>query len=276
VPQTWTVTFSAAEVAGLADGTLTARGSYAVGNGSVNGRELQIVKDVVAPGAPDATPPGGTYATPQAVTLDRPDPASVVHYTANGATPTAASPVAPSQLIVSSSQVIRAIAIDAVGNTSPVSAFAYTIGPANGGTGGGTGGSQPPGVAAAGPAPGLGQVLSGVLGTSARSLAVSDLALARRISVSRLRVQGLRVSMRLPAGAATIRYALYRGRDGRRAGRPLATGARLAQAGVYRLTLRSRSLLRTLGPGRYALQVRAGRNASELGGVAAVTFTVTR
>jgi hypothetical protein len=277
VAQTWTVTFSAAEIAGLSDGTLTARGSYTVGSGTVNGKDLSIEKDVVAPGAPDATPPGGTYATPQAVTLDRADPESVIHYTANGTTPTIASPVAPSQLIVSSSQVIRAVAIDAVGNTSPISTFAYTIGAATGAAAtGGSGGSQPPSAAAAAAAPGVGQVLPAVLGTTARPLAVSNVTLARRISVTRLRVQGLRVAMRVPSGVDKIRYALYKARDGKPAGRALARGSRTVRPGTYRLTLRTRALLRKLRPGRYVLQVTAGRDAGALGRTSTVTFTVTR
>jgi hypothetical protein len=246
VAQTWTVTFTAAEVAGLADGTLTARGAYAVGAGTVNGKELSIAKDVVAPGAPDATPGGGT---------------------ANGTTPTAASPVAPAQLLISTSQVIRAVAIDPVGNTSTVSTFAYTIAGAAGG-----GGSPAAGAAT----PGVGQVLSAVAGTSARSLAVSNLTIPRRISVTRLRVQGLRVAMRVPAGTEAIRFALYRARDGKPTGRPLARGSRApSRPGVYRLVLRDRALVRKLRPGSYVLQVAAGRSASSLGRQSTVAFTVT-
>jgi hypothetical protein len=277
VAQTWTVTFTAAEVAGLADGTLTARGSYDVGTGTVNGKELTLVKDVAAPGAPDATPGGGTYTGPQGVTLDKPDPASVVHYTANGTTPTAASPVAPAQLLVSSSQVIRAVAIDAVGNASPVSTFAYTImAPATSGGSATTGSGSTGSASAAGLAPGVAQVLSAqarALGT----LAVGNLTTARRISATRLRAQGLRVVMQLPSGTDTVRFALYRARNGKPAGSALGTGSRKpSRAGTYRLTLRSPSLLRKLKPGAYVLQVRAGSARNGQGPAASVAFTVTR
>jgi Chitobiase/beta-hexosaminidase C-terminal domain len=279
VAQTWTVTFTAAEVASLADGTLTARGSYDVGTGTVNGKELTLAKDVVAPGAPDATPGGGTYTGPQGVTLDKPDPASVIHYTANGTTPTAASPVAPAQLLVSSSQVIRAVAIDAVGNVSPVSTFAYTImAPGTGGGSATTGsGSTATGSGtAAALAPGVAQVLSAqarALGT----LAVGNLTVARRISVTRVRAQGLRVVMRLPSGTDTVRFALYRARNGKQTGSALVTGSRKpSRAGTYRLTLRSPSLLRKLKPGAYVLQVKAGSARNGLGPAASVAFTVTR
>src|SRR5919197_6586245 len=116
---------------------------------------------------------------------------------------------------------------------SPVSTFAYTITVPSGASTGAGGGPQAPGPAAV--APGVGQVLSAVLGTSARSLAVSNLTVARRISVTRLRRAGLRVAMRVPAGANTIRYRLYRARDGKPAGRALATGSRPGRPGLYLL-----------------------------------------
>jgi hypothetical protein len=250
-----------------------------VGTGNVNGKELTLAKDVVAPGAPDATPGGGTYAGPQGVTLDKPDPASVIHYSANGTTPTAASPVAPAQLLVSSSQVIRAVAIDAVGNVSPVSTFAYTImvpGTAGGSATTGSGSTATGSGTAAALAPGVAQVLSAqvrVLGT----LAVGNLTVARRISVTRLRAQGLRMVMRLPSGTDTVRFALYRARNGKRTGSALATGSRTpSRAGTYRLTVRSPSLLRKLKPGAYVLQVKAGSARNGQGPAASVAFTVTR
>jgi len=281
VAQTWTVTFTAAELASLADGTLTARGSYDVGPGTVNGKDLTLAKDVVAPGAPDATPGGGTYTGPQGVTLDKPDPASVIHYTANGTTPTAASPVAPAQLLVSSSQVIRAVAIDGVGNVSPVGTFAYTImAPATGGgsatTGSGSTAAATGSGTAAALAPGVAQVLSAqarALGT----LSVGNLTLARRISAARLRARGLRVAMRLPSGADTVRFALYRARNGKPTGSALVAGSRKpSRAGTYRLTLRSPSLLRKLKPGAYVVRVKAGSARSGQGPAASIAFTVTR
>ena len=239
VAQTWTVTFTAAEIASLADGTLTARGSYDVGTGTVNGKELTLAKDVVAPGAPDATPGGGTYTGPQGVTLDKPDPASVIHYTANGTTPTAASPVAPAQLLVSSSQVIRAVAIDAVGNVEPGQHVRLhdhgagdrrRIGDDR----------QRRGRDRVGHRRGAGtRGRTGPLGAGARSghACRRQPAVARRISVTRLRAQGLRVVMRLPSGTDTIRFTVSRARNGKPTGSALATGSRKpTRAGTYRLT----------------------------------------
>ncbi|MEA2249338.1 MAG: hypothetical protein QOH46_3867 [Solirubrobacteraceae bacterium] len=292
--QTWNVTFAPEQVATLTDGTLTATGTYSVGGGTVNGTEKTLEKDIVAPGAPDATPGTGTYATGQSVTLDKPDPASVIHYTANGTEPSAASPVAPAQLHVTSSQTIKAIAIDPVGNPSTVSTFVYTIlggGPVPGGGAGpgatGTGGQPASGAAAAArgtapagvaarPAPFVAPIAPIVAGVTARSLTLGGMTLSNRISATRLRIQGLRVSMRVPAGARVLRFAIYRARSGRPAGQALAVGYRLvSRTGTVRLVLRDRALVRRLKPGRYALRVQPGSSRSDLGTPTTAVFTVT-
>jgi hypothetical protein len=144
-------------------------------------------------------------------------------------------------------------------------------------TGGGV--SSPAGAPA--PAPGPAAVksvpLAAVAGLVARPLAVRSLSLARRISIAQLRLRGLRAAMRLPAGTAVVRFAVYRARGGRRVGRALAIGYRVpSRTGAYRLVLRERSLLRKLTRGSYVLQVRPGRSRRDLGAVATVRFTVTR
>jgi len=109
------------------------------------------------------------------------------------------------------------------------------------------------------------------------ALAVSRLSLARRVSVSRLRTQGLRVSMRLKAGTKTVRIAIYRARNGKKTGRAVFTTTRTARAaGLYRATLRGRTLTRALKPGAYVMEVQAGRSASSLSAVRRFAFTVTR
>jgi hypothetical protein len=116
-----------------------------------------------------------------------------------------------------------------------------------------------------------------VAGVVSRPLAVSRVALARRISATRARMRGLRVVMRLPAGTQVVRFAVYRARTSKRTGRALAIGYRVpARAGTYRLTLRDRALRRKLKRGRYVLQVRPGRSRSELGATASIGFTITR
>ena len=118
----------------------------------------------------------------------------------------------------------------------------------------------------------------GVLGAStSNALRVSNLSLSPRISSTRLRLQGLRTSMRLPNGTRAVRIAVFKARDGQKSGRALFTTNRAPRAaGVYRVTLRDRALLRKLKTGSYVMEVRAGRNAATLGAVTRVAFTVTR
>ena len=262
--QTWRAEFTAAQLNGLQDGTLTASAVYTVGSGTVSGVARTFAKDTVAPDAPQATPGSGVYATSQSVALHTTDPAAKIHFTVGGATASAASPVAPAQLSITSSQALSAIAVDPVGNTSGISAFEYTIRPV------------PPIVQVV---PGAGPTVvptTQVKGVTSSSLAVSRLTLSRRISVTRLREQGLRASMRVQEGTNVVRIAIYKSRNGQRTGRALYVTTRTpSRSGLYQVALRSRSLLSKLKAGSYVMEVRAGRNASTLGGVRRITFTVT-
>jgi hypothetical protein len=117
----------------------------------------------------------------------------------------------------------------------------------------------------------------GVLGTQARPLAVSNLTLSQRISITRLRIQGLRMSMQAPSGANVVRVAVYRARNGQKAGRALFVGYRApSRAGQFRITLRDRSPLRTLKAGQYIVEIRPGASRSALGSTATLSFRVTR
>ncbi len=149
--QTWSATFSAADLASLQDGTITASASYTVPDTenvdpaatvSFAGVNKTLAKDTVAPGEPSATPAPGTYATSQAVTLEGPDPSAKIHFTVGGADPSSASNVAPAQFSVTSSLTIKAIAVDGVGNTSAIQSFAYVIGLPAQGAGPGGGGAR--------------------------------------------------------------------------------------------------------------------------------------
>jgi hypothetical protein len=123
-----------------------------------------------------------------------------------------------------------------------------------------------------------GAVNQRLLGSTAtnNALRVSNLSLSRRISVTRLRLQGLRTSMRVPQGASVVRISVYKARNGRKSGRALFTTTRSPRAGLYRVTLRTARLLRKLRAGSYVLEARAGRNADALGTARRITFTVTR
>jgi hypothetical protein len=115
-----------------------------------------------------------------------------------------------------------------------------------------------------------------VLPARASSLAVSRLTLARRISVSRLRLKGLRATMSVQEGTNVLRFAVYKAKGNSKTGRALYTTSRTpSRAGLFRTTLRS-SKLSKLKAGRYVLEVRAGRSAASLGAVKKFVFTVTR
>src|SRR3954447_13144018 len=141
--QTWSATFPGSDVGSLAEGSLTATPTFALtAGGSIGGTPLSILKDLQAPGAPVATPaPGaGPFHAPQSVSLSVADSSAKIHWTNDGTTPDASSPVLAhgAQIPVTASQTIRAIAIDPAGNPGPVSTLVYTIVPATAAGGGGT------------------------------------------------------------------------------------------------------------------------------------------
>jgi len=122
------------------------------------------------------------------------------------------------------------------------------------------------------------QPAAGVLGSTAQSpLAVSRLSLSSRISITRLKAQGLRASMRLKDGTGVIRISIYKAHNGQKRGTALySTTQSAGKGGSYAVTLRSRGLLSKLRAGRYVMEVQAGRDSASLGGVRKIGFTVTR
>jgi hypothetical protein len=293
-PSGGSFTTAAMDVGGLVDGTLTATPTFTVpGQPPFVGATLTIEKDVVAPAAPVASPPGGTYSATKAVTLGDDDPTAKVHYTTVGTAPGAASPTfVTTPIAVDHSLTIRAIAIDTAGNQSPEASFAYTITdpvtpPAGGGGGGGiaprlpASSPEPPSAAAPAAAPATivqqvpvilqpivpAQAVQSVTATSPARPAVAGL----RVDV---RGRALRVSLRLAGGASVVRFRVVRVRHGRPSGRALVTMLRLPGAsGRYTVTLRGHAL-RSLTAGRYALVAQASASASLFGAAAVVPFTV--
>jgi hypothetical protein len=120
---TWTATIPAADLAAMAQGASPLTARFA-GLGAPAPQTRTIVKDTIAPEAPGAAPAPGTYATAQSVTLSSPG-ASVLWTNGTGAP----SLVASGPIAVTSSQTLRALAVDPAGNPNaagPVE-FAYTI-----------------------------------------------------------------------------------------------------------------------------------------------------
>lgn len=127
--------------------------------------------------------------------------------------------------------------------------------------------------------PGAGAVApqQAVSPATAQALTVSRLTLAKRISITRLRAQGLRLSMRLSADANLVRIAVYRARNGKKTGRALYSTVRVPHsAGLYRVTVRNRSMLRKLRAGQYVAVVQAGRSRTTLGRASTIAFRVNR
>ena len=76
--------------------------------------------------APSFSLAGGTYTTPQMLTLTDATPGAVIHYTTNGTTPNAGSTVYAGPITIASTELVEAIAIASGYNPSPVSAKSYT------------------------------------------------------------------------------------------------------------------------------------------------------
>jgi hypothetical protein len=280
VPSGGSFTTDAMDVSGLVDGTLTATPTFTVpGQSPFVGATLTIAKDVVAPAAPIASPPGGTYDAAKSVTLGDDDATAAVHYTTVGTKPAAASPVAGlAPISVDHSLTIRAIAIDPAGNVSPEASFAYTItappGPPapSGGGGGGGGGAGP-----TGPTTIVQQIpflLPLTPGQSVQAVTATSLPAVRGLSVAVLHGHALRVAMSLGRGAGVVRLRVFRTSHGRATGGPVLSTLRLPSAGGrYVATLRGRAL-RALRPGRYVVEARAGTSPGVYGPPARVGFTV--
>jgi hypothetical protein len=108
---------------------------------------------------------------------------------------------------------------------------------------------------------------------------VRSLVVPARVSATRLRAQGLRLALRVPADAVVVRVAVRRAdRHGRASGAPVATAVRLAPGvdGLMRVRLRDRAFVRRLHRGRYVVEVALGRTRAALGPAVFRPLTVTR
>jgi chitobiase/beta-hexosaminidase-like protein len=124
---TWSVQVPASELAARPDGNVAVTAAFTSANpGTPASGTMTLLKDTVAPGAPVGSPPPGKYQGIQSVTLSDNDPTAAIHYTTSGATPTASSTTSQ-PITLTASRTIKAIAIDAAGNSSGIAALAYTI-----------------------------------------------------------------------------------------------------------------------------------------------------
>ena len=125
---TWTATVPAADLANLPQGKSNIVATFQGETAPAQPQTRSIQKDTVAPADATATPKPGLYNAAQSVSLNGPADAAQIRYTVDGSEPTATSGnVYNGQIQVTSDQTIKALVVDAAGNSSGVASFAYTI-----------------------------------------------------------------------------------------------------------------------------------------------------
>ena len=124
--QSWSATFPAGSLVGLADGMLALNADHTVGGGVLAGAGHAIRKDTVAPAGPRIRPRGGTFLRRETIRLRAPG-AREIWYTLGGARPGRHRGAEYSgAFTLARSATLRAIAFDAAGNASPVSSARFT------------------------------------------------------------------------------------------------------------------------------------------------------
>jgi len=74
-------------------------------------------------------PPARTYLTPQQVVLQGSNRTDVIHYTTDGTTPTASSPVYTGPIEIARPTTLMAFGVNSAGDVGGISTFLYTIDP---------------------------------------------------------------------------------------------------------------------------------------------------
>lgn len=111
---TTTTLRAVASAAGLADSDV-ASATYTIQGGTQQAA------------VPTFSPAGGTFTSPQTVTLATTTAGATIHYTTDGSTPTASSPSYGSPIAVSTTTTIKAIAVASGYDPSAVASATYTI-----------------------------------------------------------------------------------------------------------------------------------------------------
>ena len=133
-PQSWTAAVPMSQVADLPDGNVTVSMSSTRGGVPLAGAAMVLGKDTVAPGAPSVSPNGGAISGQRSVFMSG-APGDQLYFTVgNGSQP--APQVAANGAVsgiqfttpfnVGPGQTVKAIAVDAADNASPVTTAAFT------------------------------------------------------------------------------------------------------------------------------------------------------
>jgi len=124
--QTWQTSLPAGSLTGLADGPLKVAATYTVAGTPIRGAMRKIRKDTSAPDAPTISPTGGEFTGSRQIDISS-APGSDIVYTLSGSNPGLLNGVPFRRTItLSESATLRAVAIDAFGNISPVAQASFT------------------------------------------------------------------------------------------------------------------------------------------------------
>lgn len=108
-------------------GVCAGTGSCTVTMNGITSASATFTLNDLTPPVTTASPPGGNYVTPQAVTLTANEPATI-YYTINGSTPTTSSPIYSSPIIISAANTtLKFFARDVAGNTENVRTETYSV-----------------------------------------------------------------------------------------------------------------------------------------------------
>jgi hypothetical protein len=133
-PQTWTASIPMAQVAALPDGNVTISMSATRGGVALAGAPMVLRKDTVAPGAPTVSPNGGAITGQRSVFMSGAPGDRIVFTVGDSSVPP--PQVGPNGQVsgipftapfnVGPGQTVKAIAVDAADNASPVTTAAFT------------------------------------------------------------------------------------------------------------------------------------------------------
>jgi hypothetical protein len=230
--------------------------------GLVKSPVAQFPYVVQTPPAPTTSLPPGSYTGVQSVTLSDADPGAVVHYTTDGSAPTAAS-ASSEPISLAGSATLKAIAINALGGSSPLASFAYAITiPAHAFT------TSGPGTATSGPAGS--PISASTTSPKHKSGALGSLIVRKRYRLRSVRRSGLGLSVEVPGATRSV-YVRIR----RRGSKSLLYARDLpVPAGATRLSLSFK--LRGIGAGSYSIDATPRGANGVAGQSSAATFSITR
>jgi Chitobiase/beta-hexosaminidase C-terminal domain len=267
---TWTVSIPADDLANLPQGSFALTARYA-GTTAPPDETRALVKDTIAPAPPLVSPAAGRYDTAQVVTLGDAEDGANVFYTNNGLNPTPLGLRFTAPLSLTFTQTVRAIAVDPAGNASAVATFPFTIGPT-------PGVAVIPGARDISALPGIPATTLPRPGVARPAAALRGFTLTSPIRLATMRARGLRVAVRVGSLGHVVRIRVFHaGRRGARTGRSLGTFYSVPfEPGLFPVTLRARTLLDRMRPGRYVVEVAAGDSRSRLEAPASRLIRVTR